>query len=239
MLYNKGAPMTKTATRIIFAFAAGILSYGTAEATTPRNPQVPVTPTRLQDYMNSVPQTINVYTDQMDIPCWSSTLSNTATFTLMAELTTAFGPSHIFGLYNCSAAVPPLYVLMAGGTPGYFSTATFLAGGILTINRFDQNANFLSSTVYAGSDRNNFGFYLSSPGGTFFTQDARNPGGAAQALSYAGTGTSTGQWWLCWEDESVAAGSDRDFEDMIIFLESVSKPVPTKGVTWGDLKSRY
>jgi hypothetical protein len=158
----------------------------------------------------------------------------------MVELTAGNAPLNAFGMYNCSPAAPPLYQVFPGAAAdGWFAVASFRTAPIrVVVNLFDNNAVIQGTTTYLGADKNNFGFYLQGPDGTFYSQDARN-GGNAQAVTYAGTGTSTGQWWLCWEDESVAAGSDRDFEDMIIFLESVSKPVPTKGVTWGDLKSRY
>ena len=71
----------------------------------------------------------------------------------------------------------------------------------------------------------------------FYTQDARNPGGNPQALTYAGTGINSGSWWLAWEDTPFAGGDD-DFCDALLFLESVN-PVPVNKTSWGSLKARF
>ena len=94
-----------------------------------------------------------------------------------------------------------------------------------------------SQTFYAGVNANAFGFYLQGPGGTFYTQDSRN-GGAAQALTYAGTGQNFGDWWMCFEDLSAAGGSDYDYDDAVLLLQSVV-PTPTGAKTWGAIKALY
>jgi hypothetical protein len=76
-----------------------------------------------------------------------------------------------------------------------------------------------------------------NPNGTLYTQDARNPGGAAHSLTYAGTGVNAGNWWLCWED-SVAPVSDQDFDDGVLFCESMN-PTPVSKTSWGELKKRF
>jgi hypothetical protein len=143
-------------------------------------------------------------------------------------------------MYNSSDAAPALYNLLSGAVgPLGFSTATFLAGNSLRINRFDSNGGFLSVTTYPGADPNGFGFHLSGPGGNYYTQDYRNPSGLAQALSYKGTGANAGTWWLCWEETGRSAGgADDDFDDLVLLIESVN-PTPVSKTTWGTLKARF
>jgi hypothetical protein len=204
----------------------------------PRVPQVAVLGGSLQAYLNSVGEAINVNTDQDATQAWAKTSSSTQSHTIQFQ-GSLNAAAHILGMYNSTAAVPPLYVLMSGAVgPLGFSTATFNAVGNLIINRFDANANFLSTTTYAGADPNGFGFYLSGPNGTYFTQDFRNPGGLAQALAYKGTGANAGTWWLCWEESNRAAGADDDFDDEVVLMESVN-PTPVSRTNWGQLKARF
>jgi hypothetical protein len=80
---------------------------------------------------------------------------------------------------------------------------------------------------------------MDGPGGLFYTQDARNPGGLAQVLTYAGTGINAGNWWLCFEDlERFNGSGDDDFNDGVLFCESVN-PTPVSKTTWGSLKARF
>ncbi|MGD9773047.1 DUF4114 domain-containing protein [Diaphorobacter sp.] len=84
-----------------------------------------------------------------------------------------------------------------------------------------------------------FGYYLSGPGGTFFSQADLN-GGNEQMVSYRGDGDivafpnrlpsawGPSSYLLAWEDASLSAGSDRDYNDMVVYVESVTK-VPEPG----------
>ncbi len=204
-----------------------------------RVPQKPVLGGTLQGYLNSVGEAINVLTDQDVTQAWARTSSNTTAYTIQFQNSpnTAL---HTISMYNSTAGpAPALYFIMSGAVgPLGFSTATFKPGNVLTVNRFDALANFLSTTTYNGVDPNGFGFALNGPGGLHYTQDARNAGGAAQALAYRGTGANAGTWWLCWEESSVAAGSDQDFDDEVILMESVN-PTPVNKTSWGQLKTRF
>lgn len=205
-----------------------------------RAPQVSVLGGTLQAYFNGLnpPENINVLTDQQDIQRWTSTVSGNSTFTLMIELTGNLASNSI-GLYNAGLAVPPLYLVFPGAaTAGWHALASFQTGpDRVVVSLFDDQSTFMGQTIYLGADRNDFGFYLQGLGGTFFTQDARNSGGAAQALTYSGTGINAGCWWLCWE-ESPLAGSDSDFDDAVLFLESVN-PTPVSRTSWGKVKSIF
>ncbi len=243
--------MKRTVTTLIVLLVASVASVAfTSQADAAlRVPQVPVVGGGLQAYLISVGESINVNTDQDATQTWSHTSSGTTTYTVMFQSSPNANIQQ-FGLYNASAVIPPLFFLLSGAIgPLGFSTATFQPGNILVVNRFDANSNFLSTTTFGGVDPTNFGFYLSTPAGTVFTQDGRNPGGAARALTYKGTGANLGTWWLCWDEPlqagpadgtlgAIPTGGDQDFDDLVILMESVN-PTPVSKTSWGTLKQRF
>ena len=230
--------MKRLATMIIGSIA--LVAFAGSAAAALRVPQIVVNGGTLQGYLNGVGEAINVSTDQQDVQRWTATVSNNSTFTIQVELT-GNAASNTIGLYNASLVAPPLYQAFPGAaTSGWFAVASFRTAPIrVIVSLFDASAAFQGSTTYLGADRNDFGFYLQQQaGGVLYTQDARNPGGHAQALTYAGTGINSGSWWLCFDDQSLPQGSDYDFDDAVLFLESVN-PVPVHKTTWGDLKARF
>ena len=229
--------MKRAATTLIVSLVALVASATLASAAL-RSPQVPVVGGGLQAYLISIGESINVNTDQQAIQSWSHTVSGTTTYTVQFQ-SSPNAAIQQFGLYNASAVIPPLFFLLSGSVgPLGFSTATFKPGNILVVNRFDALGNFLSTTTFGGVDPNNFGFYLSVQAGTVFTQDARNPGGLARAISFMGTGANAGTWWLCWDEPLAGAPGDQDFDDLVVLMESVN-PTPVSNTSWGQLKSRF
>jgi len=230
--------MNRIATRFtgFFASLSLVAMFATGASAALRVPQVVVAGGTLQGYLNGVGESINVNTDQDATQTWQTTVSGNSTLSLMIELSGSAAANSV-GLYNAGNPAPPLYQVFPGAAAaGWFAVASFQTGPTrVVVNLFDNFANLMGVTTYLGADASNFGYYLQGPGGLFYTQDARNPGGAAQALTYAGTGNNAGQWWLCWED---AANSDRDFDDAVLFLESIA-PTPVGKTTWGALKRRF
>ena len=224
--------MKRLATILAGLVALGAIA-GSASAAL-RNPQAPVNGSCLQAVLNSKGESINVLTDQNAVQRWASTVSSNATFTIEVKLG-AFAGADAIGIYNASAGVPPLYLVFPGAAGAdWFATASFRSAPTrVVVNLFDNNAAFVGTNTYLGADRNDFGFYLQGPGGLFFTQDARNPGGLPYALTFAGTGLNSGSWWLAFED-----ASDFDYCNAVLFLESVN-PVPVNTTTWGSLKARF
>jgi hypothetical protein len=206
-----------------------------------RSPQVPVFGGGLQGYMNSVGEHIVVGTDQLDQQFWGSTVSNNATLTVQVELT-GNASSNTIGIYNSTAADPALYTIFPGAaTNGWFVVISFRSAPVrAVVNLFDESAALQGTTTYLGADKNAFAYYLSGPDGVLYTQDARNPGGAAQFLAYAGTGVNAGSFWICGEESVVAGGaSDRDYDDVILFLEAPLCACPTQRCSWSTLKERF
>ena len=218
---------------VVIAAVALVASVTPAGAFNLRAPQIAVGSGALQAYLNGVGESINVGTDQLDAQIFTSTISGNSTFTLMLE-DAGFAANNALGIYNSADPGPTLFQVFPGvAAPGWFATLHF-SGGNMVVSLFDATAAFQGQTAYAGVNKSSFGFYLQGPGGTFFTQDARN-GGAAQALTFAGTGQNAGNYWLAWED---TANGDRDFNDAVLLLESVN-PTPVNTTTWGGLKRAY
>ncbi len=85
-----------------------------------------------------------------------------------------------------------------------------------------------------------FGYYLSGPGGTFYSQASKN-GGDDHLVAFQGDGDTIqllengyiGPWGsssliLAWEDVAFHNGSDRDYNDMVVYVESI-QAVPEPG----------
>jgi hypothetical protein len=232
---NVATPIGRVITSLMLG---GLLATSTSAAL--RVPQVTVNGASLQTYLNSKSEAINVNTDQDAGQTWASTVSNNSTFTLMIELA-GNAATNTIGLYNASLVAPPLYQVFPGAaTNGWFAIASFRSAPTrVVVNLFDAGAVLQGSTTYLGADAQNFGFYLQQSGGfVFYSQDGRNPGTLAQVLAYAGTGVNTGCWWLAMEDLTTSQGADYDFDDAILFLESVN-PTPVEATSWGALKARF
>jgi hypothetical protein len=166
------------------------------------------------------------------------------------QLTVAAGTNSI-GLYNAGDPAPVLYQVFPGAASvGWFAIASFRSAPVrVTVSLFDAAVNLVGTITYLGADKNNFGFYLQQSGSlVLYSQDARNPGALAQVLSYKGTGFNFGSWWMCFEDATAAQGSDRDFDDAVLLVESISgsdiSPIPSPPVavlrsSWGAVKARF
>ena len=210
-----------------------------------RSPQVVVNGGTLQGYLNGIGESINVSTDQQNIQRWQTTVSNNSTFTIQVELA-GNAAGNTYGIYNASDAVPALYQCFPGAaTTQWYCVCAFRTGPTrVVVSLFDNNAAFVGQTTYLAGppDKSDFAFYLMQPPGagglTLYQQDARNTGGTAQMLVYAGTGINSGSWWLCMEDLTAAQGSDYDYDDAVLFLESVNI-VPVNKTSWGELKARF
>src|SRR5207247_8447803 len=147
-------------------------------------------------------QTIDVNADQLDLQSVSIPVD-------VAVVMRGFfvgGAGSSFGLYNGAPASPPLYLVFPGAaSSGWFASGSYRTGPArLVVNLFDNNANFVGSTTYLAGppDPSDVGFYVQdgSSGATLYSQDARNTGGSARILMYAGTGAHVGETWFAAEN---------------------------------------
>jgi len=202
-----------------------------------RTPQVPLNGAELQNYLNGVGESIDVYTQQLAAQVCSTAVSENSSFSLMIELA-GYADQNTIGVYDAFQPTPTLYEVFPGQAgPGWVGLVYFLASGDLVVNLFDDTGTLRMHTVHPGVNTSKVGFYIRGPGGTYYSEDGRN-GGNPQAVMYEGTGRNWGDLWLCWEDLPYAGGSDRDFNDAILMLQSL-QPVPTVPLTWGAVKARY
>lgn len=221
-------------TALVLLIAAASLASASALNARP----VTINGSALQAYLDGKGQTITVNTDQIGNALWTTTASHNSTFTLMLELSgNASGNS--VGIYNDGATSTLFQIFPGSAAAGWFAVTTFDVGqpGKVVVNLFDQTATWQGQTTYMGVNSASFGFYISGPNGTYFTEDDEN-GGSPQNVVYMGTGTSTGNFWLCWEDSAYSTG-DQDFDDFVVFLESVNQPMPVLPSTWGQIKGQY
>jgi hypothetical protein len=169
---------------------------------------------------------VNVNTDQLDPDMyWELTGTGTSAATMIIEVA-GNAPSNTFGIYDASDASKKV-TLFSGAATGGTKTAVSMddAGNVYV-------AFIATGVQFAG---NAFGYFLSGPGGTFYSDFSLNSDGADKMVSFRGEGdrvklpsTPAGDWTaneyiLAWED--VGAGSDNDFNDMVVMVESV-KPIP-------------
>lgn len=200
----------------------------------PRSPQVPVSGNALATFFASQGQSIAVVGDQVDLQSVSFPI---------APASIGLGPVHPvptiagFGGYNTSLAAPPLYQIFPGAAlAGWFTVASFRTAPLrLVVNLFDAASTLQGTTTYLGADPSAFGFYAQGPS-LVYSQDARNPGGLARMLSYAGTGAHAGSTWFACEFSDAPAG---DFADFVALVTFSTPPVGAERTSWGRVKRLY
>jgi hypothetical protein len=213
-----------------------LLAHASAHAAL-RSPQVVVNGGGLQGYLNSEGESINVQTDQEDVQVFQPVMSGFAsTYQFEAALKDA---GLEVGIYDGHLSSPDLVpVFPASSGPEWFAVVTFRQNpDRVVINLFDATVHLVSTQTHLGLTDAGFGFYVLGPGGALYSQDVRNPGGAAQALFFRGTGRNSGSWWICFEGASPG-DSDRDFDDAVLFNQFVTG-VPVHTASWAELKARF
>jgi hypothetical protein len=107
---------------------------------------------------------------------------------------------NLFGIYEYGAPGNKLTVFLG---PDGVGDAAFID--------FDPDNNFILDKVRAWGpggiteaifSKGVFGFWLTSPSGTFYSEDSLNPGGVPQALIYEGSPAwgDTGDFYVAFED---------------------------------------
>jgi hypothetical protein len=230
-------------TRVVYLLALLLMLTPRTSAADPyglRAPQIPVSGTGLQDYLNSVGELIDVQHAQVDAQLMEMYYLTNSTYTIQLEVGLK-EPGLSLGLYDGSTLTDSFVELFpAAAGPGWFAVASFrTAPTRVVVNLFDSDAALVSTRTTLGANRRAIGFFVQGPDGVFYSQDARNPGSAAQVLFYAGTGVNTGSVWIAFEAGARANGADGDFDDAVVFLERNDFVGPVHRTSWGTLKARF
>lgn len=171
---------------------------------------------------------VNVNTDQMNSTVdnyWSITGAGGSVATIVIELA-GFANSNTFGIYN---GVNSVEIFNGAATPGNQALISIKADGSVWLNFWDTGVDFSG---------NNFGYYINSPEGIFYSDEAKN-GGLQYMVAFQGKNIDTvqlpgiagGVWTnneyiLGWED--LHGLGDKDYDDFVVMVESVT-PVPEPG----------
>ena len=207
-----------------------------------RVPQIPFLSGDLQSRFNLAGESINVLTQQQDGLVWGTTVSGNSVLTIQFDLADGNTGDAELGIAKLDATGHFVTGLATVFPPvsdnGWFAVASFHSGGLLVVNLFNPSATLVGTMNYSGVNSELFGYYIKSNGNTFFSHDGFNVDGKAHALAYAGTGQNTGCWWQCWEESPIVNYGDADFNDAIVFMESVN-PTPVNKSSWGQVKARF
>ena len=228
------------------AWAGSALPIASAQ---PRVPQAVVHGGNLQGYLNGVWESIDVLHDQIDVGLLTSGASSNSSFSIQIELGGNAG-GVASGIYNGHDPHPALMqVFPAGASSGWFAVISFrTAPTRAVVNLFDESGAFEGAATHLGADRRAIGFYVQGAGGTFYSQDARNPGAAPQILFFRGTGINLGAAWMAVEDQPVASATGADYIGLLCFVEALqvcvicdggSPVTPVQHSNWGELKARF
>ncbi len=182
----------------------------------------------LQEVFDSITVSggIDAIADQTPFAAFSSGASGGSVATMIIELAANPG-ANTFGLYDIADPANKAEVFAGAQGQGAIALIAFLANGDIMVN----------GTVMASGFGSAFGFYLGVPRATFYSQDVLNPGGNAQALIYRGDGSTVLQIppyaagtfgvdeYIIAFEEVAFDQSDKDFQDMVVMVESI-RPVP-------------
>ncbi len=171
---------------------------------------------------------------------WSIEASGGSFATFIIEIAGNAG-SNTFGIYSGNGNSVQLFSGPADAADQALVQISGSGQVITTYYKRDSNGDLqaLPTSTISGAGffaGNLFGYYLGTAGGTFYSESAKNAGGADQMVAFKGDGdtinlpgNAPGQWGsssyiLAWEDLPYGA-SDKDFNDLVVYVESI-KPVP-------------
>jgi hypothetical protein len=182
---------------------------------------------------------VNPYTQQAQKPFWSVGGSSGSISTILLQIAGYKGHDE-FGIFDPNNTNNKLALISNGSNGTQASLTVHTNGGYAVNYGFGGTATF--------STTNHFGFYLITPGGTFYSLPSANeaggnayPNGTPHMVAFEGNGSTiaaanglaggvwgTNEWILAWEDQPFSK-SDLDYNDFVVLVESVH-PVPEPGV---------
>lgn len=189
----------------------------------------------MQDVLNNITvgghSSVNAETDALldgNDAYWSITGSGISAATIIIELA-GYANQNVLGIYDKNDSSKIVQLFDGSASAGSQATVSIKADGSVYVNSNDSNVNF------AG---NAFGYYLTSPNETYYSDTSLNPENVPydHMWAYQGKNIDTvqlpglqpGLWTdreyvLAFEDQ--VGGGDGDHDDMVFMVESVN-PVP-------------
>jgi hypothetical protein len=161
-----------------------------------------------------------------------------STATMVIEIA-GFAMKNTFGIYSFANPNRRATIFNGLASAGDVATISFDADGDVTVEIGGRSTAF--EDMFAPGGAHDFGFFITTPQRhVFFTEDSRNPPDRPQALIYQGddrTRINVGgdqlfesdEFIIAFEDLVYRGGSDQDFQDMVVFVESITPVVPAPG----------
>jgi len=165
---------------------------------------------------------------------WSVSGSGLSGLTMIIEIAGQSG-TNTFGIYDTTDSSNKVELFDGAAGAGSQVVMSIKSDGSVVLN-----VNNDTGIDFSG---NSFGYYMGINNGTFFYSDTSLNGDLFDhMLAYQGTGDeiqvgnnaaglwSSNEYILAWED-LVFKDSDKDYNDMVLIVESVS-PVPVPAAVW-------
>lgn len=170
---------------------------------------------------------------------WEINATGGSVATVMLE-TAGFADDNIFGVYASNDPTQRIILFEGVDGPGAQATLSIKDDGQVTVSKTTLvNGEWVGSFTSFDFGFTSFGYFLDTPGegGIFFSDTSLNGDGLDHMAAYQGQGDmlklpnvtaglwSSNEYILAWED--LAGGGDKDYDDFIVMVESVSPaPVP-------------
>jgi len=174
---------------------------------------------------------VNVDTDQILDPYWSIEGTGGAIATIVIEMA-GYAPGNSFGIYDLGNASNKVTIFTGANDLGDSMWVQIFGDGKVKVNGSEQ-ATF---SLHGGNDV--FGFFLHNQiGQTFYSDMLLNDDNLEHFVAFQGKGDeiqigdlTPGKWSsemyaMAFEDVAGPA-SDRDFNDMVVMVESVEIVIP-------------
>lgn len=175
----------------------------------------------------------NVNTDQVAETGWFQIGATSGSFATMVIELAGLAATNTFGIYDVNNPNQKLEIFSGSKTGGDKAAISVDDSYVFTLNISGPTKQFSSSK---------FGYYLGTGVGTFFYSDPFLNAGEDHMVAFQGNGkdyiklpkSAPGYWLdteylLAWEDMPFA-NSDKDYQDMVLMVESVvpsAVPEPT------------
>jgi len=160
---------------------------------------------------------------------WSIDGSGGAISTFIMEISN-LSNTNTFGIYDRTDPSKTVEIFSGMDSTGDQISISICADGNVYFNGCSGRFATDSGVAFSG---NSFGFYINSGGNVFYSDSILNNDGADHMVAFHGTGTDmiqipgyaagkwdTNEYIFAWDDWSN--GGDRDYNDFIVMVESIS-----------------